>query len=73
MAHRKTYKTEIDAEALRHLSPTGRESIASLQQWTRLGMGTLRNSLRRLCEAGLAERMWNGNQRFGRYVYSRRK
>jgi predicted transcriptional regulator len=72
MAYRKTYKTDIDAEVLRHLSPEEWESIDSLQRWTGLHTGTLRNSLRRHCEAGLADRRWDGNERFGRYVYARR-
>lgn len=32
-------------------------------------VGTLRNSLYRLRELGLVERKWEGNQRFGRYLY----
>jgi len=72
MAYRKTYKTDIDAEVLRRLSPDEWESIDSLQRWTGFRTGTLRNSLRRLCEEGFAERKWDGNERFGRYTYTRR-
>jgi len=85
MAYRGTYKQDIDAEVLRHLPATsksgplfsdrdifGWDSIVSLLLWTGLRVGTLRNSLKRLCEAGLVHRAWDGNERFGRYVYARR-
>jgi hypothetical protein len=85
MAYRKTYKTDIDAEVLRHLATTSKsgpwfsdldisdwDSISYLWQKTGLRVGTLRNSLWRLCESGLADRRWDGNERFGRYVYARR-
>ena len=72
MAYRRTYKTDIDAEVLHRLSTEEWESIDSLQRCTGFRTGTLRNSLRRLCEDGLAKRKWDGNERFGRYVYARR-
>jgi predicted transcriptional regulator len=73
MAYRKAYKLDIDDEVLRRLSSEEWESIDDLQRWTGFRTGTLRNSLRRLCEEGLAERRWDGNARFGRYVYSVRE
>ena len=33
--------------------------------------GTFRASANRLVEAGELERVWDGNERFGRYVYRR--
>jgi DNA-binding transcriptional ArsR family regulator len=85
MAYRPTYKQDIDAEVLRHLAATSKsgpwfsdveisdwDSISRLCQKTGLRVGTLRASLRRLCEAGLVHRAWDGNERFGRYVYARR-
>jgi DNA-binding transcriptional ArsR family regulator len=86
MAYRKTYKTEIDAEVRRHLHSTSKkgplfsdwdifdwDSISKLREKTGLRLGTLRASLRRLCEAGLVHRAWDGNERFARYVYARRE
>ena len=48
------------------------DSISKLREKTGLRLGTLRASLRRLCEVGLVYRAWDGNERFGRYVYARR-
>jgi hypothetical protein len=32
-------------------------------------IGTIRASLKRLIESGSAKRQWDGNQRYGRFVY----
>ena len=32
-------------------------------------IGTIRASLKRLMAEGAVERIWDGNQRFGRYLY----
>ncbi|HYA42386.1 MAG TPA: hypothetical protein VEF34_13855 [Syntrophobacteraceae bacterium] len=84
MAYRRTYKPDIDAEVLRNLPVTDKSgpwdshvdisdwnSISHLWQKTGLRVGTLRNSLKRLCEAGKVHRAWDGNERYGRYVYAR--
>jgi hypothetical protein len=84
MEYRKTYKSETDAEVLRHLPASPKSgpfsdsdvvnwlSISQLQQKTGMGVDTIRTSLRRLCEAGRVHRAWDGNERFGRYVHARR-
>jgi hypothetical protein len=36
---------------------------------SRLRIGTIRGALRRLLAAGKAERRWDGNERFGRFLY----
>ena len=34
-----------------------------------VSLGTVRASLKRLLEDGLIERKWDGNERYGRYLY----
>jgi hypothetical protein len=48
-----------------------RSSAVSIEEIVRCGLrvGTVRSSLKRLMEQGLVERVWRGNQRFGRYLY----
>jgi hypothetical protein len=34
---------------------------------------TVRNSIKRLFERGVLDRQWDGNERFGRYLYWRKQ
>ena len=60
---------EIDSAVLGSLSE---EPTAILDLALRgFRFGTLRNSLKRLLDAGAVTRRWDGNARFGRYLYTR--
>jgi hypothetical protein len=61
---------EVDRVILHHIGdePTG---VVDLQRWG-FSHVTLRDSLARLLKAELIERRWIGNERFGRYLYSRK-
>lgn len=64
---RRASTDEIDHLVLTDLGGEG-QSITDL---CRMGMhiGTVRASLKRLVAAGEVKRRWDGNQRFGRYLY----
>jgi hypothetical protein len=61
---------EVDRVILNHI---GGESIGvvDLQKWG-FSHVTLRDALGRLLKADLIDRRWIGNDRFGRYLYSRK-
>ena len=75
MAYRENYKSEIDEYVLslipdvRHSHPSRGFSVSQLCS-VGLRVGTVRNSLKRLLDAGMIQRWYDGNERFGRYVYS---
>lgn len=69
MAYRPTYKKETDAEIKDLIVNAGHATVADLSG-KGLREGTVRNSLKRLFEAGAVQRTWNGSERFGHYVYS---
>jgi hypothetical protein len=60
---------EVDRVILNHI---GNESIGvvDLHRWG-FSHVTLRDSLARLLRADLIERRWIGNERFGRFLYTR--
>ena len=60
---------EVDQAVLSYI---GSEPV-SIMDLCRFGgrIGTYKNSLRRLLEQKAIQRRWDGNQRFGRYVYFR--
>ena len=64
---KRANKDAIDQLVLADLSSEG-QSITDL---CRMGMriGTVRAALKRLVATGEVKRRWNGNQRFGRYLY----
>lgn len=53
---------------LRRLPPDDWAAIVDLAR-SGLRVGTIRGSLKRLLDAGTIERRWDGNERFGRYIY----
>lgn len=63
-------KTEqIDNEVLGMVG----EKPVTIMDLCRYGarVGTIRNALTRLLKAQLVKRSWDGNERYGRYVYVR--
>jgi DNA-binding Lrp family transcriptional regulator len=67
-----SYRTdEIDRSVLNSLPTEHREAIAVVDlahdNWLKLG--TIRNALKRLLDEGAIERIWDGNERFGRFLY----
>jgi hypothetical protein len=55
------------------LSCIGSEPVSIVDLCSNGGrIGAYRNSLRRLLEQEAVQRKWDGNQRFGRYLYFRR-
>lgn len=85
MPYRPTYKSDIDRQLLNSMTVTDKQelsvytdiaiwnwdSVSDLVQRTGLRIGAVRNSLKRLVEDKLALRGWQGNERYGRYVYAR--
>lgn len=82
MAYRPTYKNEVDSEVLRHI-PLGHvteygqpidgekwASVTDLLRWSGLRIGTVRNSIRRLMAREQITRYWDGNERYGRWIYA---
>jgi hypothetical protein len=61
-------KDEADRIVLEYLSE---EEGTAIVDMIRCGLkqGTIRASLKRLVESSSAKRMWDGNERFGRYLY----
>jgi predicted transcriptional regulator len=61
---------EIDQLVLNYMN----EKPVALVDFERWGIrhGTARNAVGRLLKAGLVERKWEGNQRFGRYLYTKK-
>ena len=53
------------------LSSIGSEPVPIVDLCKGGRIGAYRNSLRRLLEQKAVQRKWDGNQRFGRYLYFR--
>jgi len=68
-----SHKTdEIDGLVL-NVIPKNPETISIrelTERWS-FRLGTVRGSLERLFKDGYVLRKWDGNQRFGKYLYSR--
>jgi predicted transcriptional regulator len=50
--------------------PNDWRSVNDVTQWGGR-VGSIRASMRRLLTDGLIERRWDGNERYGRYLYRR--
>jgi predicted transcriptional regulator len=61
-------KDEADRIVLEYLSEDEGTGIVDMIRCG-LKQGTIRASLKRLVESGSAKRKWDGNERFGRYLY----
>jgi hypothetical protein len=61
---------EVDRIILNHIRDES-IGVVDLQRWG-FSHVTLRDSLGRLLKADLIDRRWIGNERFGRYLYSRK-
>jgi predicted transcriptional regulator len=61
-------KDEADRIVLEYLSEDEGTAIVDMIRCGRK-QGTIRASLKRLAESGSAKRKWDGNERFGRYLY----
>jgi DNA-binding transcriptional ArsR family regulator len=64
-----SWRTDRVDEAI--LARIGKEPLAIADLVHGRNYSTVRASIKRLYEAGYLEREWDGNQRFGRYLYSR--
>ncbi len=61
---------ERDSVVASRLSQSNYRSISEVVRFGGgLREGTVRNSLKRLVERGEVLRRWEGNERYGRYVY----
>ena len=73
MAYRTTYKAEMDRRiygAIKYNSPVGVWDIRGILSASKqCPVGAVRNALKRLLAANEITREWDGNQRYGRYIY----
>lgn len=60
---------EIDGLVFQHLPMDGWVAIRDLVEDGFLRLGTVRGALKRLLAEGSVTRRWDGNGRFGRYLY----
>jgi len=63
-----SWKTEEIDRAV--LSQIGNEPVAIVDLTFGRNYRTIRAAVERLYKSGVLEREWDGNQRFGRYLYS---
>lgn len=64
---------EIDSSVLGELPWREVDAVSVLDLCRRGGrIGTYKNSLKRLVNTGCAARRWDGNERYGRYLYWRK-
>lgn len=61
---------EIDQLVLNYINEEP-VALVDLERWG-IRHGTARNAISRLLKAGLVERKWEGNERFGRYLYTKK-
>jgi DNA-binding Lrp family transcriptional regulator len=67
-----SYKTDEIDRAVLSMLPSEEPmamGIVDICSRYRLWPGTVRNALKRLFDGGKVQRVWDGNQRFGRYLY----
>lgn len=70
MTRAERFAGTMDENVLRFIPTDGSIGTVDLQNWG-FKLTSLRASLKRLESEGLIKTRWDGNERFGRYLYTR--